>query len=198
MPNKRIYFDFETTDVNPLKADILEACFIFVEDRDIIEIFNSKIKIEKNFDELDKATLSFNGINSVEDLHDHNSKSLDFKDFFENVIKYYVEYFQDYKEGYPEKMRLTGWNNSAFDDIILKRYLSNQFYSYFNYNSRDIMQRFHFLQEYNFINIKGLALSLVFKDLISPIPKLNFHTAKDDCLAVKTLDEYLDDFNYYK
>lgn len=191
---KKIYFDFETTSPNPAEADILEASFIFVEGRDVIEVFSSKIFIKKHYSEmsyLEIDTLKFNGINSEKEFYDHNSKSQNWESFISKVVTYYVEMFSDWDEiNDMQKLPLTGWNNAGFDNLILQRNLSD-YNNYFDYHTRDIMHRFQILKECEML--KGLSLSKVHKEIIGTEDPKNFHNSDVDCYAVKDLDEWYED-----
>jgi hypothetical protein len=196
---KKIYFDFETTSPNPLEAEILEACFIFVEDREIIDRFESKIIINKPYEVmsiLERETLEFNGILSKEDFISHNQQARHWEEFIDKVMTYYIEMFIDYEEK-PLKLPLTGWNNSGFDNIILQRKLGVingkllMYKEWFDYHTRDIMHRFQILKECDML--KGLSLSKTHNDIIGKMQHGAFHTAYADCHAVKELDEWFED-----
>lgn len=196
---KKIYYDFETTSPNPLEAEILEACFLFVEDREIIDRFESKIIINKPYAAmciLERETLEFNGIKNKEDLLDHNQQARHWDEFIDKVMKYYIEMFIDYDKNKPIKIPLSGWNNSGFDNIIFQRKLGvikGQLIFYkdwFDYHTRDIMHRFLILKEIGML--KGLALGKVHKEIF-PETFLQYHRATSDCFAVKDLDEWFED-----
>lgn len=188
---KKIYFDLETTSINPLTANILECCFMFTVDRKILKSYTSKIKFNKRYSELsqlEKDTLKFNNIYDEVDLEEHNSVAIEWEEYFIEVWNYYLTYFKDNNT----KIGLSGWNNTAFNNIIFNRIAGFKHYSQFDYHSRDIMQRYLILKEIGFI--KKLSLSKVYCELIDP-KGLEFHTAYDDCIATKELDEYYED-NY--
>lgn len=194
---KKIYFDFETTHNNPVLANILEACFLFVEDGDVIETFHSKIKINKkwsDFTNKEIETLNFNKIYTEEEYKKHQKEAIEFESYFDEVIKYYIEMFQDIGDkGKPTKLPLTGWNNAGFDNIILKQAIMKiPVFDYtmniFDYHTRDIMHRFQILKECDML--KGLSLSKTHKDIIGTISDNKFHNSEIDCIAVKELDEW--------
>lgn len=203
---KKIYFNFETTTPEPTTAKIIEACFLFVEDGEIIEKFKSKIRINHGmksmseewfeFSDIERDTLAFNGIKKAKDYFQHEHEAVYWENFLEEVMKYYVEMFQDIGDnGKLSKIALTGWNNAGFDNIILQRFLNSHFQTYpyndyFDYHTRDIMHRFQILKEIGMI--KGLSLSKCHSELIGTIKKSNFHDSEIDCIAVKDLDEWFD------
>lgn len=191
---KKIYFDFETTSPNPLKAEILEAAFIFVEDGEVIEKIVSNITLKKSWNEFDEdelETLAFNNINSEEDYFEHQKLSNCWNQLHSYLIRYYVEMFQDYDEvkDKPIKIPLSGWNNAGFDNVILQRVFP-EYKDYFDYHTRDIMHRFQILKEIGMI--KGLSLSKCHQELIGTEKSENFHNALIDCYATKDLDEWFE------
>lgn len=188
---KKIYYDLETTSTDPLTANILECCFMFTIDRKELRAYTAKIKFNKRYSELsqlEKDTLKFNNINDEVDLEEHNSIAVEWEEYFNDVWDYYLTYFKDNNT----KIGLSGWNNATFDNTIFNRIAGFNYYNQFDYHSRDIMQRYLILKEIGFI--KGLSLSKVYSELIGS-KELEFHTAYDDCIATKELDEYFED-NY--
>lgn len=191
---KKIYLDFETTNIDPTKADILEACFLFVDDRKIIKKFSSKIIIDKYYKDmtlLEIDTLKFNKINNEEEFERHNKSASSWVKFILSVLKYY-ENWQDIDNNDKKiKIPLTGWNNAGFDNIIFQKHINCKLSKYFDYHTRDIMHSFRILKEKLMI-VGGLSLSKLHNDILGD-STLQFHTAIDDCIAVKELDEWLED-----
>lgn len=196
---KKIYLDFETTHTNPLLADILEACFMFVGKNTIVKTFHAKIKVNKqwkDFNSKEIETLNFNSIYTEEEYIKHQEDAIEFELYINEVIEYYTQIFQDCpKDSKPIKLPLTGWNNAGFDNIILKQAIMKiPVFEYditiFDYHTRDIMHRFQILKECDMI--KGLSLNRVHLDIIDTIPFNEFHNSKVDCIATKDLDEWFE------
>lgn len=189
---KKIYFDLETTSTNPVEASILEATFLFVENQKIVKVISSKINFNPSvfalLSDLEVETLKFNNINNLEELENHNKQAVYFKSFFDEILEYLTGFNNN-----GHRFALTGWNNSGFDNVILRKFLQKTFGIYFDYHARDIMHDFRRLKELDFFkndNLKSLRLSEVHKNIIGSISEKDFHKSYFDCLAVKDLDEW--------
>jgi hypothetical protein len=205
--NKKIIYDFETTGINPIECKILKACFMFVENRKIINtisydisLFTDRDKfkamkkditlIENNYNNLlveEIDTLKFNRINNINEYVKHEQKSMFVDDFFKMIVEYYNKFKANIK-----KLPLTGWNNAGFDNIIMKRYFED-YNKFFDYHTRDIMHDFRRLRELMHDN-RGLSLKYIHKETLGTIKDDQFHLPEFDCLAVKDLDEWFEDF----
>jgi hypothetical protein len=197
---KKIYVDFETTHTNPILANILEACFLFVGKNNIVKKFHAKIKVNKEWNDFNKKeieTLDFNNICTEEEYIKHQKEAVEFEFYINEVIEYYIQMFQDIEEdGKPIKLPLTGWNNAGFDNIILKQAVMKlpvfeHSINIFDYHTRDIMHRFQILKECDML--KGLSLSKAHGDVIGTIPFYEFHNSNVDCIATKDLDEWFEE-----
>lgn len=190
---KRLYLDLETVGTDKFKADILEIGVLFCEDRKVIDTIDTKVIYHKKYSETtqqEKIDLAWHKINSQEDIDNHNSNAVDFKNVLE-VLKTKLAIF-------GEKVAISGWNNAGFDNLITERTLiayGVQINELFDYHTRDVMCRMQLFQEHDFV--KGTSLQYTHKDLIGTIPDNKFHTAINDCYATKDLDEWIDnEFNF--
>ena len=182
---KKVYFDFETNDNMPLSCDLLQATFMFYEDDKLIEVYDKKIKLEKNFEDLSlpkKEGLKFNKILNQEDLNKHNLEAIKESEYWQELEKII-------KKNKFEFSEIIGWNNSNFDNIILKKkWFLNQLY--FKLGSYDLMERFKILKKD--YNLKSLKLSEVHKVFIGGIENKDFHNSFFDVKAVRDLDLFFD------
>lgn len=185
---KKVYYDLETTNIDPLQAQILEVTFIFVENQEIKKIMSSRIKVKRweSMKDTDKAALKFNGIKTKEALEYHNRKAKRWQVFCEELISYYTTEFNP--QYLKEKIALSGWNNASYDDIILKRYIP-YVHIYFHYNSRDVMRNMAFFNELR--QKGGLSLMICHKEYIGTRQSTEFHNSLVDSMATFELDEWL-------
>ena len=197
MKNKKIYFDFETTSRNPLKAQILQSTFLFCVGDEILREFTSNIKVSKSFKQFDTEelqALELNKITNEYEFKEHQDKAITFKEYMDLVFRYAVgtsiEFLEE--DTFISKVSLTGWNNRCFDDIILERYVPQVYKKVFNPTSRDLKQRFLMLIEYNIISFEEkLSLQSAFETFFCN-SSLEFHTSSGDCYALYNLDTQID------
>lgn len=189
---KKIILDFETDRPNPATAEPIEATFLFIENDEIVKEFSSKLFINNYWEEVLKDselldTLAFNGIKSEEDLEKHNSLAKNSNQFMLEVMNY----LKSFNNGYW--ISLTGWNNSGFDNLIFRRIVDEIepgfFKRYIQYHARDIYHNFRVLENCKAYSGK-LNLQHVHTKLIGTLSADDFHKSRNDCIAVKDLDEW--------
>ena len=171
----KIYYDFETTNRNPYIADILESCFI-IKKKDEEIIINDKIKLKAYDYYLDKSALEFNKIYNIEDYNRHQAQAVELKEHLNKLLKYVKDT--------PD---LIGWNSSRYDDIILQRafiQIGVKIKLQTSFNLIDLKSKFNYLKTKN--RWKYFTLEMAYNTFYKK--KLNFHTAKDDVIAITELD----------
>lgn len=190
---KKIIIDFETTNTNPMFAEILEFCVLFVENNKITEKIVEKIKFEKDWNKLNKSdidALEFNNINNEEDLKKHNINSSDLNE----ILDIFLEKVKEFSD---KKLPITGWNNACYDNIILKKILTKRniiFEDVFHHHSRDIMCQFEpFYQRYYKDKFR-FNLGQTHDFLIGGISENQFHNAEFDCIATLDIDIWIENF----
>lgn len=185
---KKIYLDLETIGTNKFHNDIIELCTLFVENKTILDTLNTKVTITKQFSELTNEEikdLQFHNIYNQEDINSHNEHAYPIQKVLELLLTK-VKLFG--------KVAISGWNNSGFDNLILERHLISlgiNINDYFNYHTRDIMHKIETFEELGYIG--GLSLKYCHNELVGGIREECFHTAYTDCIAVKDLDEWVED-----
>ena len=183
MSNEIIYFDFETTGLNPYHDKIIEYSFMIDDDNDntnISELVNPETKMEKK-------------ITDITGIH---------PDMLENKknIKYHIEQIYNFISGtynpsclYTDKKYLVAHNATTFDKIFLMREL-NAFKNTCGDNKNiPYLKNIHFIDSLLLSRkvIPGLysyslkSLSKHFS--VSP----GTHRALDDVIALKNIFEKL-------
>jgi exonuclease I len=188
---KTIYFDFETTGIDPTICRPIQGSFLFCEDGKIVDKITAKIRVNTFYHKLSKEEqdgLAFNNICNQWDLTKHNENAVLMHTFISDLMTK-VSYFTDFK------VSLTGWNCAGFDAVILRKMMHECGYTFeqhFDYHIRDLMHRFHWLYEIGYL--RGLSLKMVHLTKVGSINVGNFHDAETDCYAVRDLDKWYSDF----
>jgi len=188
---KTIYFDFETTSIDPVNCRPIQASFLFCEDGKIVDKLTANIRVNTLYHKLSKREqdgLAFNNICNQWHLTKHNENAVLLHTFVNDLMDK-VQNFSEYKT------TLTGWNCAGFDVVILRRIMQECGYTFeqhFDYHVRDMMHRMHWLYEIGYL--RGLSLKMVHFSKIGSINLGNFHDAETDCYAVRDLDRWFSDF----
>ncbi len=203
---KKIFFDFETTYANPLKANLFQATFVFTDgNNEIIDELNEYIKINEryeDFNEEEKQTLlDIHKVRNQTDLDEHNKKGIsneELLDLFEEKI---TNFFGVDNFKYCE---LYGWNCNTFDNIIFQIKF-NEIVKRVNFKYRivDLKDRYFLLKNtIGYINNERLdkfilkngdsvraknSLEVVYRFLIED-KDLDFHNSETDVLVLLELD----------
>ena len=205
------FYDFEATNINPVKAHPLELGVLITKDLNQFEAFKIKIKFEdKPFNKLNTSTknaLIFNNIKSQEDLNNHNKEAIDIVSalkLFTNKILSYFNY---------NNFILVGYNNKNYDNKILtrfiKEYLPGREYIFQN-NTFDMYQfllksrtdlrvpqdiRFNHFRSYENRLISDLKQLNVYKALFNE--EFKAHDSLEDVKALfRIFNHYKENFDY--
>ncbi len=176
---KVIYFDTETTGINPRSHAIIQLSGIIEIDNVIKEEFNFKIAPFDN-DLIDEKALQVNNY-TKEQIKAFKAPRLAF-DEIEKLLDKYINRYDKNDKFYP-----AGYN-IRFDIEFLKNFFEKNFNlyfgSYFNYRAIDGLYLAHFLDYINYFNLPNYKLITVC-DYYGI--KLQAHDAMNDIRATREL-----------
>lgn len=186
---QNIYYDLETTSLDPQKAMIIEATFI-IEDK----FFTTKVSLleevekpvqfliklailYKEMYEDPKSSLDFHGLTPLEFVK-HNTGVMTIDEFVKELRKFLDKNLKN------KTPRFCGWNSSRYDDLILEKYLEEDFV----YKRLDVMDLFKSLKEKQVL--ESCSLEKVHTKLIGSRDEEMFHSSFSDAMATKELHEW--------
>ena len=180
-----MWFDVETTGLNPIINDIIELACIMTYDGEIVDKICWKMQ-PSNYDTISDEAMKIHGY-TMEDLETFKNPKECFSEFMLFITKHVSPYNK------KDKMYFGGYN-VQFDIGFLKNWfqLNEQGYfgAYFNYRSVDPMILINILEannklDFDLENHKLLTLANHFK-----IP-INAHQALSDVEATLKLNDLL-------
>lgn len=156
-----IYFDFETTGLNPFQDKIIEYAFMDNQENGLFSLINPKTKFDKKITDI-------TGIhpNELEDKPEIKEKIIDIESFLNN---------QNYNN------YLIAHNCDGFDKWFFRNIIKN--YSYLNYTEFKFIDTL-ILAKMLLPKKRSYSLSNLCKEYEI---KFNAHRALDDTLALKKL-----------
>jgi len=132
---KQLFFDLETTGVEPEKNGIHQLSGIIVIDGDKKEEFDIRIRPAEGL-VIEDAALEVSGV-TREQIASYQSEKEALKQFI-GILSRYVDRFNT-----KDKFFLTGYNNASFDNKFLRAFFTRNndkyFGSWFWSNSIDVM-----------------------------------------------------------
>lgn len=185
---KKIVIDFETTNSNPILANVLQICALFIEDNKVVDEYYENVIFDKKWEdclESEKSSLKFNKIESQSDIDKHNLKSKPIT----KVLDCFLKKVEEFELGLP----ISGWACASYDGVILLNIMDKygyDFFKYFDYfHPRDVMCSFRYFWERDFNDKFKLSLSNTHKHLFpNKFEENMYHDAKFDCLAALDID----------
>ena len=181
---KALWFDVETTGLNPKRNDIIQlACMVEIEGN-IVETWESKIK-PCDTTTIDHRALEVNKLR-VEDVLKYPEPKSVLKEF-QKVLSKYVDKFNR-----GDKFAPAGYN-VQFDINFLSSFFEkcgdNYYGSYFNYKSIDPLRIVHIMDYERQIDLPNYKLATVCRHYNIPIE--GAHEALADIRATRELFKML-------
>lgn len=180
--HKRIWFDVETTGLNPKEHEIHELSMLYEEDGKVIEKRTWYIKPTR-FYTIDENALAICN-KSIEDLKKYSERRY----VYQNVKSFLMKYISCYDR--LDKATLCGYNIIAFDVPFLEAFFNSEFdkymFSFFNHYYVDVYAYFNILEDMGFIpfNKQNRKLSSLCEhyDIV-----LNAHESLSDIEATRNI-----------
>lgn len=157
----KLFYDTETTGVNPNRHSIIQLSGYIEKDDKIVDEFDFSIRPHPKA-EIDPEAMAING-KTVEEIQKYPSMFQVFP-VFKQILRDYVDPYS--KE---DKIILVGFNNRKFDDEFLRKLFelnSDQFFnSFFSKASLDVsvLAMQYLLERYNYMptfKLKRVAIEL--------------------------------------
>ncbi len=131
----KIYYDLETTGVDPRKNGIHQMSFLIEQDNELVRELNMKVRPRDNAI-YEPEALKIGGV-TEEAVREYP----DMKRVYNKLILILAEYMDRYDR--KDKAYLVGFNNRSFDDIFFRRFFEDNgdtyFGSWFWTDSLDVM-----------------------------------------------------------
>lgn len=179
MSKKIIYFDTETTGLDPVKNDIIQLAGIIVVDSDIKEEFNFQI-MPMNFESIQEEAITTHGI-TIDEMKRYPDSNTVYKQFIAMLGKYVDKYNKE------DKFTPAGYNVDFDINFLNQYFIKNMdvyYGSWFNWKRVDPLPLLYFLNYCNQIDLPNYKLSTVCEHFDIPI---NAHDALSDIYATRTL-----------
>lgn len=173
---KALYFDIETTGVNPAKHGIHQISGCIEVDGEVKETFDFKVKPNPQAQIEDKA-LEVGGV-TKEQILAYPEMRIVYNDLVE-ILAQYCDKFDK-----KDKMFLIGYNNASFDNQFLRGFFlqngDNYFGSWFWSNSIDVMVLASECLKDNRSDMEDFKLKTVAKYLGIEVSEEKLHNANYD------------------
>lgn len=131
---KVLFYDLETTGLNPAKNSIHQIAGIFFQDGELIKEFEIKLQPNPKA-QIEQEALDLKNL-TIDDLMNRQS----FREGYEELIRYLSGWCDKYNK--KDKIELIGYNNRTFDDQFFRGlFLQNDdkyFGSWFHQQTRDV------------------------------------------------------------
>lgn len=154
---KYLFFDLETTGLDPKRCAIHQLAGIIEIDGVEVERFNLFMKPLPG-KEIQQQALDLKGL-TIEKLNEYTTTSLVFNQFL-SILGKHVDKFQKTDKFFP-----IGWNNNAFDNEFLRQLFEDMgdkyFGSWFWNGTIDVMCLAAYAYRYNRHNMENFKLSTV-------------------------------------
>jgi len=180
---KVLYFDVETTGLNPVKNDITQLAGLIEINGKIVEEFNFKCQ-PLNWKTIESRALEVTGV-GLNKLKKFDKPAKVYKQFL-NLLDNYVDKFDR-----KDKMYFAGYN-VRFDIDFLHNFFKKQndkyFGSWFNWKAIDPLSILHWFNYMGWINLENYKLETVCKHYDI---KINSHDALSDIRATRKIIQIL-------
>lgn len=183
MSKKILYFDTETTGLDPITNDIIQLAGIIVIDGKEQETFNLRVQ-PFNYETVQQGALDVNGI-SLSALKQYPEPIVSYADFVNMLGRYVDKYDKN------DKFTPAGYNVRFDMDFLSNFFLKNNdnyFGSWFNWKLIDPLPLLHFLDFAGKINLPNYKLSTVCAHYNIEI---NAHDALGDIQATRILISHI-------
>jgi len=154
--SKVIYFDTETTGLDPVKNDIIQLACIIEIDNQVVDEFEFKIK-PFDFQNISQEALDVHGY-TLEMLREFPGPDIIYNQLIAKLSKYIDRYDKN------DKFIPAGFNVKFDMDFLKQFFIKNQdvyFGSYFSYRFVDPLYFIYFLNYCNTINLPNYKLITV-------------------------------------
>ncbi len=134
MKNTLVYYDLETTGLNPETAGIVQIAMLFEKNGEIVDTYNSMVDCSQYGRDVSiaQAALDINGVKR-EDI-------LTFPSPQQVVAEIGLKLMKNYKDN---KVKLCGFNNTSFDKYFLQEFYAQTDYDYdkfYHYKQIDVFE----------------------------------------------------------
>lgn len=180
---KILYFDVETTGLNPRVNDIVQLAGIIEIDGEIKERFNYRIQ-PFSFENISQEALDITG-NTIEGLKNHTKPFVIYKELI-NMFSRYVDKFNK-----ADKFVPVGYNVNFDIGFLREWFIKNgdlYYGSWINYKYVDPLAVFYMLESIGKVNYPDYKLSTVCEHLGFSI---DAHDALSDISATRDVYKYL-------
>lgn len=180
LPIKLLYFDTETTGLDPIKNDIIQIAGIIEIDNEVKEEFNFKVQ-PHSYENISKEALEVNGV-TIEQMKEFPTP----QETLSKLIKLFDKYV--FKFNKTDKFFPVG-HNVGFDVNFLfefcKKCNFNYLGSYLDYHKADTMALLMALMVNNKIPVGSMKLGMACKELA--IDLTDAHDALADIRSTRLL-----------
>jgi DNA polymerase-3 subunit epsilon len=180
---KILWFDCETTGLNPIQNDIISLAMIIEIDGEIKDKLYLKIQ-PHSFENISDEALKINGF-TKEDL----KTFLPPKEAHKQIVSFFAKYVDKFKKfkTMEDKLIPAGYNvlfDIQFLSEFFKKCGDNYFGSFIDYHKLDVASIVLFLQMHKKIDIKGYKLINVAEYLQASI---DAHNAESDIAVTRDI-----------